>query len=467
MIVEHYRLLLSVLKKPLIKSFIKLLFPAAVAVLFLLFPGQGFSSDTDTVPENSASESEYRKGVELFNSSDFKKAYSVFSDLVKQNPSDMNLNFYLGRSAYETEDYETAIFAFDRMLISQPDLHRVRLEMARAYMKLGSYDEAERLFNEVLAASPPHEVQENIHLYLENISASRKNHNFRGSFLAGAAFDSNVYASPISETIKIPALDDLPVSIDSAESDFYYEMAANIGYSYMLPSRQTALAADIQTYHTRYNEYDDLGLDYYVLKAGPMTRFDGFDVEIFGTGSYMNLDQNDYFSGYGIGAGLNVPVWPDNVIFSKITSEKRNFNDLDERDVISTLFSAGIFTPVKGLLDLKTDISYTREDAEAGYYSFNRGSWNLVVSRKLLPGLTASAGYTFENSYYDTDDPSFNKKRQDGTHYLRAGISYRFDGKTKYPVETGIVNTYARNDSNIDLYEYEKNTVRFFTTVSF
>lgn len=466
MIVEYCRLLLSVSKKSFIQSFIKLMFPVSVAVLFLSAPGQGFSSDTNTVPEKSSFEAEYRKGVELFNSSDFREAYPVFSALLKQNPSDMNLNFYLGRSAYETEDYETAVFAFDRMLITQPDLHRVRLEMARSYMKLGSYDEAERLFNEVLAASPPHEVQENIHLYLENISASRKNHNFRGSFLAGAAFDSNVYAAPVSETIKIPALDDLPVSIGSAKSDFYYEMAANIGYSYMLPSRQTALAADIQTYHTRYNEYDDLGLDYYVLKAGPMTRFDGFDVEIFGTGSYMNLDQNDYFSGYGFGAGLNVPVWPDRIVFSKITSEKRDFSDLDERDVISTLFSAGIFTPVKGLFDLKTDISYTREDAEAGYYSFNRGSWNLAVSRKLLSWLTASAGYTFESSYYDSDDPSFNRERQDDTHYLRAGISCRFGG-TGYQVETGIVNTYARNDSNIDLYEYEKNTVRFFTTVSF
>jgi len=421
-----------------------------------------------SAPNASRTEKSFQDGVLLFNNSEFQKAYDVFSKLVRKDPSNMDLNFYLGRSAYESGDYETAIFAYDRMLIQNPELHRIKLEMARAYIQLGSYDEAERLFNEVLSTNPPQEVQDNIGLYLENITASRKNHNFKGNFLIGTAYDDNAYAAPVSETIKIPALDDLPVVMDSLGSDYYYEMAANIGYAYVMPSKTTALTAEVQSYQTRYNEYDDLELDYVVFKAGPVIRFDNSELEIFGTGSYMNLDQNDYFSGYGIGSSFTMPVWAEQLLSTRFICERRDFNDLDERNVYSTLFAVGIITPVYGLFDLKSDVAYIRENAEAGYYSFHRGAANFVLSRKLLGNLVGSLGYSFEASYYDADDPSFSEERQDDTHYLRAGVSYRFGGnRAKFPVELGVVNTYVKSDSNIELYEYEKNTIRAFTSVSF
>lgn len=439
-------------------------FPLVLLLFFSFYQGASFAADMSS----GDMKSNYDKAISHFDSGEFEEAYRIFSDLSRKTPSDMNINFYLGRSAYETGDYETAIFAFDRMLINDPSLQRVKLEMARAYLKLGSYDEAERLFNEVLSTNPPQEVQDNILLYMENISSSRKSHIFRGSLLAGGAYDDNAYAAPVSETIKIPSLDDIPVSVaDSMGADHYYEMAANLGYSYILPSALSALSAEVQTYHTRYDEYDDLDLDYFVLKAGPLMRFEDFDLELFGTGSYMNLDQGDYFSGYGLGCALTVPFWSEQVLFSRLASEKRDFNDLDDRDVYSTVFDLGVFTPVLGFFDLKADLAYTRENADAGCYSFHRGTWNIVFSKKLIADFTASLGYTLESSFYDADEPSFLKERQDDTHFLRVGLSWKSGGKVRYPLEVGIIDTYVKNDSNIDLYEYEKNTVRFFTAVSF
>jgi len=450
---------------------VRKMFFLAVLILMLIAMFSTLSLSAEEKPESKdvkSFETAFQEGVGYFNNSEFTKASTVFSRLVRKDPSNMDLNFYLGRSAYESGDYETSIFAFDRMLIQDPELHRIKLEMARAYIQLGSYDEAERLFNEVLATNPPQEVHDNINLYLENITESRKSHTFKGNFYMGTAYDDNAYAAPISETINIPVLDNLPVSIDSLGSDYYYEMAANLGYAYILPSRETALKAEIQTYQTRYNDYHDLEVDYVVLKAGPVIRFENSELEIFGTGSYMNLDQNDYFKGYGIGAAFTMPVWTKQILATRLTCERRDFNDLDERNVYSTLFDLGIITPVYGLFDLKTDFAYTRENAEAGYYSFHRGTGNLIISRKIIGNLVASLGYSFEASYYDSDDPSFSKDRQDDAHYFRAGISYKFGGhRTKNPVELGIVNTYVKNDSNIDLYEYEKNTVRAFTSVSF
>lgn len=79
-----------------------------------------FATEKKQSAPNASRTEIFQDGVLLFNNSEFQKAYDVFSKLVRKDPSNMDLNFYLGRSAYESGDYETAIFAYDRMLIQNP-----------------------------------------------------------------------------------------------------------------------------------------------------------------------------------------------------------------------------------------------------------------------------------------------------------------------------------------------------------
>ena len=82
-----------------------------------------------------------------------------------------------------------AIGAFHAMLIDEPRLLRVRLELARAFYLKGEDDLARRHFELVLAAEPPEAVVANVTGFLANIQSRR-----RWRFTMGAALapDSNI-----------------------------------------------------------------------------------------------------------------------------------------------------------------------------------------------------------------------------------------------------------------------------------
>ena len=84
---------------------------------------------------------------------------------------------------------DEAIGAFRAMLIEEPRLLRVRLELARAFYLKGEDDLARRHFEIVLAAEPPEAVVANVTGFLSSIRARR-----RWSFNLGAALapDSNI-----------------------------------------------------------------------------------------------------------------------------------------------------------------------------------------------------------------------------------------------------------------------------------
>jgi hypothetical protein len=90
------------------------------------------------------------------------------------------------------------------MLAVDPNLHRVRLELATVYFGLGRYDDARRELDTVLEAKPPETVKQNIEKLLAAIDERTKRlfYNIRGSL--GIQRDSNVSAGPDKATIIIP-----------------------------------------------------------------------------------------------------------------------------------------------------------------------------------------------------------------------------------------------------------------------
>lgn len=74
---------------------------------------------------------EYKVAVQSYKAHDFSTSYKLLSKLYITRLSDANLNFYLGRSAYETGHYEMALAAFERVQMLEPSNLRNRLEMGR------------------------------------------------------------------------------------------------------------------------------------------------------------------------------------------------------------------------------------------------------------------------------------------------------------------------------------------------
>ena len=138
---------------------------------------------------------------ELIDAGLFEEAFIMLQPRLLEETVEPNTMFLYGLAAVgaaqranRTDDERTgllneAIAAFHAMLVRDPGLVRVRLELARAFFLKGEDALARQHFEHVLAGEVPEEVKENVRLFLAEISARR-----RWSFNLGAALapDSNI-----------------------------------------------------------------------------------------------------------------------------------------------------------------------------------------------------------------------------------------------------------------------------------
>ena len=112
----------------------------------------------------------------------------------------MDSLFRTGMAAIEAGDHDTAIAAFRKMLVEDPRLVRVRLELARAFYLKGEDRLAKRHFEQVLAGNPPPAVMLKVNCFLAQIRARRKWDMHAGFSIAP---DTNIGASSDERIIYI------------------------------------------------------------------------------------------------------------------------------------------------------------------------------------------------------------------------------------------------------------------------
>jgi len=108
---------------------------------------------------------------ERFSAGAYPEAAALFFQLFQQYPANSEVNFYLGRSAFESGDYETAVMAYERVLLADPGVTQAKLEMAKSFYRLGARPTAVRLFRELADSDLPAEVRAQIKAFLATTDA--------------------------------------------------------------------------------------------------------------------------------------------------------------------------------------------------------------------------------------------------------------------------------------------------------
>lgn len=138
-------------------------------------------------------DSQYTQAIKEYKAKNFSVSYEMFSKLYLSKLSDAKLNFYFGRSAYETGHYEVALAAFERVEMLDEGNLRNRLEMARTYYMLKMYEDSELAFKEVLDnPNIPQNVRKNIELYLSRVSKVQEKSFTYATVNVDFLYDSNV-----------------------------------------------------------------------------------------------------------------------------------------------------------------------------------------------------------------------------------------------------------------------------------
>ena len=92
----------------------------------------------------------------------------VFDSII-EDPTNLENLFNYANLSILVGDLEAAIGIFEQMLIYQPDLPRIKLELGVLYFRLGAYASAKRYLDDVENYNPPKEVTEKVSVFLEQI----------------------------------------------------------------------------------------------------------------------------------------------------------------------------------------------------------------------------------------------------------------------------------------------------------
>ncbi len=184
---------------------------AATALLLLAVPAWG-QDDTPTEAAGQAAADIEARAKALMAEGRHVDALAILGPLVEVRPIDMDVFFLVGLAAVgaakdpdvsgETREafLDIAIRTFQAMLVRDPDLVRVRLELARSHFLKQEDGLAKGHFERVLAGDNPPAVVANVNRYLAEL---RKRKRWSSYFGFALAPDSNIGSASDDRTINI------------------------------------------------------------------------------------------------------------------------------------------------------------------------------------------------------------------------------------------------------------------------
>jgi tetratricopeptide (TPR) repeat protein len=108
-----------------------------------------------------------------------------------RDPANLDVTFKYADVAARLGDYEAAVSALERMLLFNPDLPRVQLELGVLYFRMGSYGLARDYFDRAAAANPPPEIRGRLDQYMAEIEKGEPRHRLSGYFFSGVQYQTN------------------------------------------------------------------------------------------------------------------------------------------------------------------------------------------------------------------------------------------------------------------------------------
>ncbi|HVO17363.1 MAG TPA: tetratricopeptide repeat protein, partial [Alphaproteobacteria bacterium] len=164
---------------------------------------------------------------------DKRQAYDAAFKAMMADPGNLDKTFAFASLAVDVGDFDGAISALERMLLIDPNLPRVKLELGALYYRLGSYSMAQNYLDDALAApNVPPEVAERAERLLADINKRLSRNRFSGSLYAGMRYQSNANAGPSGTNVRVFGIDATLSNQFTSKSDWNGFAAAQVKHEF-------------------------------------------------------------------------------------------------------------------------------------------------------------------------------------------------------------------------------------------
>ncbi|MBW2544914.1 MAG: DUF560 domain-containing protein [Deltaproteobacteria bacterium] len=450
---------------------------------FLLFPAvSAEAGDFSTGPETEISEKVNDEAIEklremtpeeidaldkklaealiLYYDRKFGQALPIFREVAGQAET-MDIMWWLGTSAMKVGETRLAIEKFKKMLEINPDLHRVRLELATAYFKLQRYDEARQELETVQAAKPPEAVRKNIEKLLAAIDESTRKVVWHVRFSQGLQFDDNASSGPDQRELAVTGgtLTLGNESVKLRDEALITNLMGNVVYDF--GERQGLMWNTTGAfYNSAYQSYSKFNFMMVDFTTGPwwVGRRDivkcpvGYKEQYYGSERlshvfHINPSYEHYFSPYFSLAGS----YSFNKEFYYNTTNASLDNSQYRYEINPSIYLADRRHIISAAL------GFEDRNAEARRYCYDAWYYSLSYLTRLSAKTELFVRYKWTERDYKEKPLLYSQDRKDKQHNIMAVLSQEF---LEYFFATVTFN-YTDNDSNASLYEFDKTTYTF------
>ena len=361
--------------------------------------------------------------------------------------------------------FDTAVQSFRRILVNNPQLVRVRLELALTFFQLGRDGLARRHFELVLAGGVPPPVAENIRRFLQVMRARKR---WTGYFGAAFAPDSNLNAASNSEVIYIDTVfGRLPFR---REGDFGARSGLGLsvwgGGEYQKPLSQRLrlrVGADLAQREYSGSDFDQLFAAVFTgprLLVGRLT-----DVSLLGTAQRQWLGGKPYVD--ETGARLEIDRRLTQGLWARGTTayRDRTCHGCEFRNGPVVDFTLNLFWTVAPVMQLHTAIGYEREHSASEHWR-TLGRWVRVGSSLALPlGFTLGNSAQMRRTYYDGSGAAHltltGAPRRDRTLTLSVSLLNRALTIFGFSPQLAVVHENRRTNAQAQSYKRDRAELRF------
>ena len=414
-----------------------------------------------------------------------KKA-TLFQQLLA-DPANLDVTFAYAETAAQLGDNEAAVSALERMLLFNPDLPRVDLELGALYFRMGSFEIAQSYFEKALAANPPPEVKARVDRYVAQIAREEAPSRLTGYLLLGAQYQSDANVAPGSATIESPIGPLLLSSQFVKMRDENLFLTGSALYSYDLGTQNRDALEVIGTgFVQHYFRVQRLSLDLGELTAGPRFRIPepnlpgvaAVSLKPYAIINEVGLGQQQYFDTIGGGIEGTAALWQDVAVKLSFEFRHKTFTNQPDRPSSTglngddKLVSLVVSKPLTANSVLLFQFAYLDQETRFAYYGNQSyaalASYSIVYDDPTgiirLPWQTT---FVISRAYslYDGPDPCCNTSGNPAVfssssrydRHWRLGVTQTFQVASNIDLLLQVQRDVV--SSNLSLYGYTSNSV--------
>ena len=432
---------------------------AYATILLILSFGPSFAHSNDLADIDY-----FKIAEEIESDGNTDVANQMFYRLLHSSDKNVSMDsaYKLAVAAMNAEDFKTASLYYRWMLQQNPDLPRIRFELALCYIKMKRWNAADYQLRLALSANDIPEVMQQVMLQYRYLIRQNKNWNVWFNF--GAAPDNNINQTTGGEECITTVFGTLCRQLPKPVSAVGYNLTLGGNYEFKLSDHwRWKNNANIYTNVYNLHDYDDL---YLSVGTGPRYVWSRGDVWVAGIASRRWYGWDGYNWSYGAKTDVNYDFTRK---LSGGLSLRLMNNIYDDFGAYMNGQTYSVYPRLSYSLDATKYIilrgGLEREIANDNIYSNWRPSVGVGFGAELPFGFHVYIEPNFSWANYDgarwvVDNNDFTEKCE-RDFIQRYAISISNNKLDIWGFVPTVTLSYTKRDSNIWQREYNKTAVEF------